>query len=323
MKLYCSLLCSASLVTSAVLAADIRIISYNVESDHDTSASEVAKDIREIGPADIWALQEVANQTDMFVLREATEAEGRDMWFELSLAGGGDRLAIVYDRKHFEAEEGPEELTGVGGSRPPLWIRLSEKETGLTLNVVNNHLNRDNANLRRDQAKKLREWAELSDEPTIILGGFNFDLEVPDWIQGSLKGNRAFHNFTRSPSSVTWVEYTPKTKTQCSDRYNSVLDFVFVSGGARSCGASAGLLFTDTEYCDKEATGGANHRPVAVTFTPAAAKQSPEDADLLMQIQSIRQQLDQLESAIRRERFNFFGGCSHRSYKCLRMNTKI
>lgn len=47
------------LAAGAAWAQDLRIVTYNVESDSDTTSVEVAKDIREIGSADIWALQEV------------------------------------------------------------------------------------------------------------------------------------------------------------------------------------------------------------------------------------------------------------------------
>ena len=191
-----------TLLAGHLSAQEIRVISYNVESDADTNVADVAGDIVEIGAADIWGLQEVESINAMFELRDAMAATGRRMWFEFGLSGGGDRLAIVYDQDRFEAVEGPEELVEIGGSRPPLWIKLSDNASGETFNVIVNHFQRGHAPTRRTQATKLREWLEATDEPSIILGDFNFDLEVPDWIDGEYDGNRAFNIFTKSPSPV-------------------------------------------------------------------------------------------------------------------------
>lgn len=259
---------SLAFLATAAQAADFRVVADNVESAEDTNTTQVAEDIQEIGPADIWGLQEVEDRDAVEAFRDAMDGPGRMMWYELAGEGGEDRLAIVYDRNRFDALEGPVELSFVGGSRPPLWMRLREKSTGISFNVVVTHFNRGDAALRNLQAQRMREWAALTDKPTMLLGDFNFDLEVPAWIQGRYQGNRAFRIFTREPNPFTWVEHEPKLKTQCSEEYNSVLDFVFLED-MPDWDATAELLFPDQAYCDDEATGGADHRPIVVTLTPS------------------------------------------------------
>jgi len=291
---------SSVLLAGHLSAQEMRIISYNVESDADTNVSDVADDIIEIGGADIWGLQEVASTRSMFKLRDAMAESGRQMWFEFGLSGGGDRLAIVYDQDRFEAVEGPEELVDIGGSRPPLWVKLSDNVSGETFNVIVNHFQRGHAPTRRAQATKLREWLEATDEPSIILGDFNFDLEVPDWVDGEYDGNRAFNIFTKIPSPVLWVEHSPKISTQCSDEFDSVLDFVFLAGNARLWQAKAKLLFTTEQYCEDEKTGGADHRPIEVILDPSLdATPAMTENGMMAEIERIREQLDALEKAVR------------------------
>lgn len=292
-----------ALLPAAAWAQDIRIVTYNVESDSDTSTDEVAMDIAEIGGADIWALQEVDGFNAIFPLREAMNSGGRDMWFELGLTGGSDRLAIVYDRNRFEPISEPEQLDEIGGSRLPLRLKLMERESGQAFSVVVVHLNRGDANLRREQARNLRRWALELGEPAIILGDFNFDLEVEDWQAGSLSGNPAFHIFTQAPSPFVWAQHSPMLKTQCNPNYNSVLDFIFLAGPARAWQAESSLIFhDDPEYCDNESTGGADHLPIASSITfDSGVETLGADAELLEEIRRIREQLDALESSIRRQ----------------------
>ncbi len=280
-------------------AGDIRVVTYNVESDSDTDPKDVAKDIKKIGKADIWALQEVDGSGAMFTLREAIQNDGQKMWFELGVSGGSDRLAIVYDQNRFEALEGPEELVDVGGSRPPLWMKLVEKDGSGSINVIVNHLNRGDSSLRRKQAAGLRRWISQTDEPTVILGDFNFDLKVDDWVNGSLEGNRAFHIFTQSPSPAIWLQHFPQISTQCSTKYNSVLDFIFVSGEATNWEAETEVLFPDGSYCANEPNGGADHRPIVAVLKPNADAPPSTDDEILSEIERLREQLEELEAKIR------------------------
>lgn len=289
------------LAAGAAWAQDLRIVTYNVESDSDTTSVEVAKDIREIGSADIWALQEVDGFRSIFPLREAMNTDGRDMWFELGLSGGSDRLAIVYDRNRFEAFGEPEELIEVGGSRRPLRLKLIDKQTRMAFNVISVHLNRGNEETRREQARNLRRWADEAGEPSIILGDFNFDLEVDDWQAGSLVGNPAYHLFTRAPSPFVWAQHSPMVKTQCSPRYNSVLDFIFLTGAARSWDVQTTAFFhDDPAYCANESAGGADHLPLVASIAYSNADAvTGENAAILREIERIRQQLDDLEQMVR------------------------
>lgn len=95
---------------------DIRVVTYNAQSGN-AHVPTVAELITEIGPADIWGLQEVAGFSAIHAFRDAMDADNREMWFELGHSGGSDRLAIVYDKQRFEAVDGPAELQSLGGSR--------------------------------------------------------------------------------------------------------------------------------------------------------------------------------------------------------------
>ncbi|MBO9399163.1 endonuclease/exonuclease/phosphatase family protein [Shimia sp. R9_2] len=298
-KIFGGMLAALCVATIAV-AQDIRIVSYNVESDSDTNVNLVARDIKEIGSADIWGLQEVDGFDAIFKLREAMDAPDREMWFELGLSGKSDRLAIVYDRMRFKAVEGPEEITDVGGSRPPLRMKLVDIETGVAFNVIVNHFNRGNSSLRREQAKRLRDWIKQTDEPTIALGDFNFDLEVEDWKLGQLNGNRAFHIFTSTPSPVLWAQHEPQLTTQCSHQYNSVLDFIFLGGSARLWDAEVTLFFADdVDYCPDEKKGGADHYPLIATLSPTEVSGlDSSNADLLKEISRIQEQLNLLQQRV-------------------------
>ena len=54
-------------------------------------------------------------------------------------------------------------------------------------------------------------------------------------------------------------------KTQCS-RFNSVLDFVFVSGQAKDWGATSEILERQSDFCDWDEQDGSDHRPVRAVF---------------------------------------------------------
>lgn len=60
----------------------------------------------------------------------------------------------------------------------------------------------------------------------------------------------------------------PLTGSGCHDHYNSILDFVFLAGPARSWSASSEILFIDDmEYCARDrlpdnVPGGADHRAI-------------------------------------------------------------
>lgn len=180
-------------------------------------------------------------------------------------------------------------------------MKLRERENGKAFNVVVVHFNRGNANLRREQATNLRNWAAELPEPSIILGDFNFDLEVDDWAAGTLNGNRAYHIFSQSPSPFLWAQHAPMLKTLCNPEYNSVLDFIFLSGSARASQVETSLLFhDDPDYCPNERLGGADHFPIAASITFAGGSESGNpNAAVLEEIRRLRQQLDALESSLR------------------------
>ena len=66
----------ASIVLLSLLrptaAEEIRIVTYNIESGSDTQPHLVAETMGSMGRADIWLLQEVAKEDDVFELLNRT-----------------------------------------------------------------------------------------------------------------------------------------------------------------------------------------------------------------------------------------------------------
>ena len=263
-------LCSASVSSAA--AFELTVVSYNVESDADTAVEQVSRDIARIPPSHLWALSEV-HPRDFEAYRAAI---GRDHAIVQGTTGRSDRLAIVYDPRFLSPVGQPVELSAAGGSRHPLQARFRIAGTRHEMFVVANHLQRGNAETRQAQARWLNRWAAglaaaESPPPILLLGAFNFDVDPQ-----TRAGNRAYDLF-RAGDAFRWIRPAcvdrgtcPATGTGCNPRYTSILDFHFLAGGAADWPASAEILFRDdAAYCDREAAGGSDHRPVrAVIAVP-------------------------------------------------------
>ncbi len=263
-------LCGALVSSAAVL--ELAVVSYNVESDADTAVEQVARDIARIPPSHLWGLSEVSPR-DFEAYRAAI---GRDRAIVQGTTGRSDRLAIVYDPRVLSPVGQPVELFAAGGSRHPLLARFRIAGTRHEMFVVANHLQRGNAETRQAQARWLNRWAAdlaaaAEPPPILLLGDFNFDVDPQ-----TRAGNRTYDLF-RAGDAFRWIRPAcvdegtcPATGTGCNPRYTSILDFHFLAGGAADWPASAEILFRDdAAYCDREAAGGSDHRPVrAVIAVP-------------------------------------------------------
>ena len=263
-------LCGAPVYSAAAL--ELAAVSYNVESDADTAVERVARDIARIPPSHLWGLSEV-HPRDFEAYRAAI---GRDHAIVQGTTGRSDRLAIVYDPRGLALVGPPVELSGAGGSRHPLLARFRIAGTRHEMHVVAVHLQRGNAETRQAQARWLNRWAAglaaaEAPAPILLLGDFNFDVDPR-----TEAGNRA-HDLFRAGDAFRWIKPAcvdegtcPATGTGCNPRYTSILDFHFLAGAAADWSASAEILFRDdAAYCDREAAGGSDHRPVrAVIAVP-------------------------------------------------------
>ena len=86
-----------------------------------------------------------------------------------------------------------------------------------------NHLARGKTALRNRQGTGLGVWAAQQDLPVIAVGDYNFDYEIDTG-----EGNRGMRNMLSS-GLWEWVRPAELCKTGASNRYYSVLDFVFVA----------------------------------------------------------------------------------------------
>jgi endonuclease/exonuclease/phosphatase family metal-dependent hydrolase len=252
----------------AALAEPLSVISYNVESDdlQDTDPVLVGQDIETIGVADLWGLSEVSGSAASEIFRRAIATPDSDYRSILGTTGTVDRLQIVYDAKKLKLIA-DRELRGSGGTRDPLVAQFEFLPTGREFLFTVNHFNRRDEEKREAQAEFLRDWAEQQTLPIIAVGDYNFDYEPQ-----TQQGNEAFDIFQKN-DTFEWIQpqclddrSCPATGTQCNPNYSSILDFVFVSGGAKNWQGQSDVLFLDEDICAREGDGFSDHRPVAARF---------------------------------------------------------
>jgi endonuclease/exonuclease/phosphatase family metal-dependent hydrolase len=221
-------------------------------------------------PYDIYALSEV-DPVDFEVFRRACG----DLYKSLNSAtGNDDRLQIIFNGDRFELD-GQEEMNRYrefemnnGNHRSPLMVRLRERSTGRVFQVVANHLARGKDNVRNRQAIGLREWARDQTLPTITIGDFNLDYDFH-----TMRGNQAFIEIQRD-NLWQWVKPREMIDTNWSDPDgdgkdnfpDSMLDFAFVAGPAKSWKAECSVLVEENDFPD--GPGKSDHRPIQLIVTP-------------------------------------------------------
>lgn len=267
------------LLATPATAFELTVVSYNVESDSkynkksntkDTEPDSVAKDLKRIPKSHIWGLSEVQKK-DFETYRKAI---GKNFKLIEGETGGADRLAIVFDPDVLEQIGDMDELSEAGGSRHPLIEKFKVKRTEQEFLFVVNHLQRGANSVRKAQAAWLNIWAreeakKKNPSAIILVGDYNFDVNPY-----TKQGNPAYELFMQN-GMFRWVEPSciadrscPTTGTGCNSEYNSILDFVFLAGSARSWKAKSEILFKDeADYCEKEESGGSDHRPIRAVLT--------------------------------------------------------
>ena len=100
----------------------------------------------------------------------------------------------------------------------------------------------------------------------------------------------------------TWVKPDKLVATICSNRHNSVLDFVFVAGEAKNWPAPSVILYGDPSdaYCPDDQTTS-DHRPILATFQLGESVQpTPPNQQqvLLEQIEQIERELLKLKTLV-------------------------
>ncbi|MEM6655293.1 MAG: endonuclease/exonuclease/phosphatase family protein [Planctomycetota bacterium] len=264
------LLITAILSTTSA-HAEVRVLSWNLESNG-ADAEIIGRQLRDLGGYELYCFQEVLIREagrHAFAIREAF---GQNYRYITTNTGQDDRLMIVYDTSRFDLVES-RELFRYGGyelnawrHRSPLVLVLRDKPSGRVFNLMTVHLARGDRRFRREQAAGLREWAAAQSTPTIAIGDFNFDYDIPTG-----RGNPAFDTFLEK-GVWTWVKPNPLVDTNYDDRDedgldnypDSCLDFAFTSGDSFAS-ASSRVIVRDGDFPDDNRTP--DHRPIELTFS--------------------------------------------------------
>ncbi|WP_413168204.1 endonuclease/exonuclease/phosphatase family protein [Capilliphycus salinus ALCB114379] len=253
-----------TLLSGCQSATQLSVIGFNVESgdaDPNYIANQYIKPIRGV---DLWGFSEVQNQSWADRFESAIEINNQaDFKSLLGTTGNADKLAIVYNSNQLNLIK-KEELNqiNIGGSvRAALVGHFQVKSTGQEFLFMVNHLYRTNDRSRHEQARLLNRWAQKQTLPIIAVGDYNFDWDVKN---GDSKRDPGYDLLTEN-DVFTWVRPQEIIATHCSTRYNTVLDFVFISSRPKPISASSKILYPEADYCP-DTPQKSDHRPVQATF---------------------------------------------------------
>lgn len=274
---FSALLLLAVKESQAQQSISFRVAGWNMESG-ESSDSFLQMQIGEKDGIDLWGFTEVRNDEALQAFEiGAEQGERADFERILGASGGADRMGIVYNTTRLQlleqSEIEPNDPNLFRRHRKPLIAKFRGVTTGIEFIFMVNHLARGDAGARKAQARFLNSWALSQSDPIIAVGDYNFDYHVSFGDGGDR--DAAFDELVEDGRWV-WVKPTRLTKTQASDRFNSVLDFVFVANPLSNWSATSTILsragdapapigdFDD----DREAT---DHRPVDAIFTARLA----------------------------------------------------
>jgi endonuclease/exonuclease/phosphatase family metal-dependent hydrolase len=245
----------------------VLILAWNVESGG-ANPKKIAERLARFAAYDVFCLSEV-HPSDFKTYQDAL---GDQFDSVPSKSGNEDRLQILFNQQRFELLEKieldryREYVLNSGGHRSPTAVRLKDRATMQTFIVMVNHLARGNAAFRKGQAIGLREWARDQATGIINVGDFNMDYEF-----ATRKGNDALDEILRD-NVWKWIE--PKAWIDSNwwdpegdgiDNFEgSLLDFVFVSGPAKTWKPQCEVIVEDGDFPDDATTS--DHRPVSIQF---------------------------------------------------------
>lgn len=277
--------------------ADIKVISWNVESGG-ASPPIFSRHFADMDDIDFYGLSEVTASWENQLVQNISRDETITYASILGTTGGADRLQIIYNSDRYDLVSSDElnDININGRVRAPLIGTFKDKETNVEFIVMVNHLYRSNEGARHQQATLINQWATSQPIPVIALGDFNFDWDVEN---GENDHDDGYDNMTAN-DVFKWVQPPTLMKTQCSPRYNSVLDFVFVSHSFRTTTNSSEILLTDNDYCTTNTDNESDHRPIYASIGDGNAPQVPPSTkqQLLHSIQIIEIELAALKLAV-------------------------
>ncbi len=251
-------------ITGCQSDSQLTVIGFNVESG-DADPNFIAQNqIKPLRTAEIWGFSEVQNISWLQTFEAVMETDNSiDFKSILGTTGNADKLAIIYDSNELEKID-QFELGSInlgGNVRAPLVAQFKLKSNGKEFLFMVNHLYRSRNDLRHEQARLLNRWAQKQTLPIIAVGDYNFDWDVK---KGEEKHDQGYDLMTEN-QVFTWVRPELILATHCSQRYNSVLDFVFVAGTAQTWKATSKILYPENSYCPDDAEKS-DHRPVLSVF---------------------------------------------------------
>ncbi len=285
-------------------ADEFRILAWNIESNRPnqppvSDLATIAAQLKELCQSadthtSLVALSEVEPCSFEPLRNAVAEGLGSDVDYVASASGGymdSDSLMLIVDRTRFEVRDSIElhryagivanfNITdpkdkeyGAMRARSPLAVKLFDKSRDQSLWVIVNHLARGEVNLRTEQAKMLRKWAEDHSEPIIAVGDFNFDFDFK-----TQQGNDGFKAMLAG-GVWNWLKPDPLIDSNWSDdrrlvdrrvdRYpDSILDFAFVANDAKNWKGKSNVIVREGDFPDNEKTS--DHRPILVKLSPPA-----------------------------------------------------
>jgi endonuclease/exonuclease/phosphatase family metal-dependent hydrolase len=263
-------------------AEDLTVATFNTESDDDTQPAKVAQSIGEIGSFDILAVQEVESRDALKSYTEASANANGGRWRNAMSESGfntnraPDFLGLIYNTDMFR-QLGTTEIHLIR-SRPdgthygdPDWslrgalvLRLQHIPTGTEFQIATIHLKCCNEpDIRKHQAALVAEEILKPGLPTILLGDSNIPIEPG--ANGPTGANLAAFSSLTTGAHLAWIKPQNPVKTQCDPQFNSMLDQVYGPAGTRGTG-TATIKFPEASYCNLDAQGFSDHRPIVAVF---------------------------------------------------------
>ncbi|QDV49573.1 Endonuclease/Exonuclease/phosphatase family protein [Gimesia fumaroli] len=305
------------LFVSTAHSEEIRVLAWNVESGGNDS-DVIAQQLADFDGYDLIGLSEVRKKNAIKYVVGAAAGENAFFKYKRGKTGGADRLLLIWNSHKFEktAELEMHDLKMENG-RAPLAVRLKSKADGKQFWFMVNHLYRgnsgDNYGKRKRQAIGLRKWMKEQNVPTIVVGDFNFDYDIPNG-----PGNPAFKEMVKG-NSVKWVRPRTLIKTNANTNYNSVLDFVFVNGKANAWNPKSTIIVREGDFDEPKSPTLSDHRPVDAVFDTGTSSpleaivetlprsrltdsvpssESSAQTEILQRIRRLKKELQELEQLV-------------------------
>ena len=244
-------------------AQKLTVVTFYLNSnDTDTNllGERIAQLDETLNGVDIWGFSnvrkaEVLRYIGAHIRKEAKEGSYQ---YIMGRSGGRQHLGIIFNTDNLSLVQSYE-LTHMNIEsrvRAPLVGEFIHGDTGVHFLVVVNHLYVNQSKGRHRQAEMLNMWANNRPFPIIAIGDFHFEWEL----DGETR-DAGFDLLTKG-DVFTWVRPELLVPTQCNS--NSIQDFVFAAGTAKTWKSQSQIQFSESTYCPDDDESA--HRPIVATF---------------------------------------------------------